>query len=421
MQLALEKVKAVVDGTLGADVIPVLQEAVGASVAGGGTPEVWRLVGAIAAAPPVSPLHQRLVRGVLLVARNLCVTDLGPLWELPFDTWLECDPVVYWQLVANACGAPPATGYSKVHRAVVALPVIPPEALHPLLVALSRVWGLAGAVPDALASGAATVVCRLQTTSTHQLAAPLVQVFTHESYSTWWLLHQQLESAVGLAHLLAARLVVTSDPPQDSHAITALLAWAVPLLEWAAQECQALPNPPALLHQWLVSTLDLLTGVADSETFRQFCSAYHTLRSLVAVLVSVDQHGHRSVLKERDNNALPLPTNTRVAGKVVFPHVKSLVVELMCSLVYESREAQEEVRTCGGLPAVLSCCVVDDHEPYLRERAIVLLRFLLTGNSENQAFVALLEAREAVDETALQEAGYTVEITDGKVGMKRRT
>merc|ERR1711981_348844 len=44
-----------------------------------------------------------------------------------------------------------------------------------------------------------------------------------------------------------------------------------------------------------------------------------------------------------------------------------------------------------GIRALLNCCKVDDYNPYIREHAIMALRFALEGNEENQAVVRGLE------------------------------
>lgn len=56
----------------------------------------------------------------------------------------------------------------------------------------------------------------------------------------------------------------------------------------------------------------------------------------------------------------------------------------------------------------------------IREYAILLIKGLLAENTENQEFVASLEAREAVSSDALHEAGYETSIIDGKVSLRRR-
>src|SRR5690349_14207574 len=63
--------------------------------------------------------------------------------------------------------------------------------------------------------------------------------------------------------------------------------------------------------------------------------------------------------------------------------------------------------------------------PYIKEHAVMCLKFLLEGNAENQALVSSLEAREVVPGPAGKEAlnnmGVQVGLDkDGKVKVVRR-
>ncbi|TCD71867.1 hypothetical protein EIP91_003210 [Steccherinum ochraceum] len=70
-----------------------------------------------------------------------------------------------------------------------------------------------------------------------------------------------------------------------------------------------------------------------------------------------------------------------------FSYLKRDLVRLLGVLTYQSRQVQDRIRGCGGIPVVLNLCVVDDRNPYLREHALFALRNLLDQNPENQAMV----------------------------------
>jgi ataxin-10 len=55
----------------------------------------------------------------------------------------------------------------------------------------------------------------------------------------------------------------------------------------------------------------------------------------------------------------------------------------------------------------------------IKERSILCVKYLLEGNTENQEFVAQLEAKKVVSDEAVREAGYETEIIDGKVALKK--
>lgn len=74
-------------------------------------------------------------------------------------------------------------------------------------------------------------------------------------------------------------------------------------------------------------------------------------------------------------------------------NLKKLCVLVLSSLVWKNKRLQDQVRSFGGITAILSCCAYDEHNPYIREHAIMCLRFLLEGNPENQDVVRGLQQR----------------------------
>lgn len=102
-----------------------------------------------------------------------------------------------------------------------------------------------------------------------------------------------------------------------------------------------------------------------------------------------------------------------------FPLIKGRIICLLGILSMGNKSVQDEIRERQGLELVLSNCVIDVHNPFIKERSIVCLRYLLNENPENQAFVAKLEAKSSVTEEALVGAGYETEIIDGKIALKK--
>ena len=102
-------------------------------------------------------------------------------------------------------------------------------------------------------------------------------------------------------------------------------------------------------------------------------------------------------------------------------NLKKLVVLVLSSLVWKSADVQSQIRKYGGVEMVLSCCNYDAHNPYIREHAIMCLRFLLENCPENQKIVEQLEARKVVPDEVLDKQGYETFIdTEGKVGLRRK-
>ncbi|KAI9818879.1 MAG: copper transport protein [Pycnora praestabilis] len=101
-------------------------------------------------------------------------------------------------------------------------------------------------------------------------------------------------------------------------------------------------------------------------------------------------------------------------------NLKKLVVLVLSSLVWKSKIVQDQVRQYGGVEMVLNCCSYDGHNPYIREHAIMCLRFLLENNKENQQIVGELEARQVVPNEVFDKRGYEPYVSDGRVGLRRK-
>ncbi|OBA23938.1 hypothetical protein METBIDRAFT_35102 [Metschnikowia bicuspidata var. bicuspidata NRRL YB-4993] len=89
-------------------------------------------------------------------------------------------------------------------------------------------------------------------------------------------------------------------------------------------------------------------------------------------------------------------------------------------MCHDSNAIKDEIRTLHGLELILSSCVIDEHNPYMKEHAILCLKFLLQDNAMNQEFVAQLEAKQVIDGSALSDAGYEITIADGNVKLKHK-
>ena len=72
-------------------------------------------------------------------------------------------------------------------------------------------------------------------------------------------------------------------------------------------------------------------------------------------------------------------------------NLKKLVILVLSSLVWKSPTVQSQVRQYGGVEMVLACCSYDGNNPYIREHAIMCLRFVLEGSPQNQEIAAKLQ------------------------------
>lgn len=135
-------------------------------------------------------------------------------------------------------------------------------------------------------------------------------------------------------------------------------------------------------------------------------------------------HGCVSTVVELLKECKKLPTFSKLNESKEpepqdFPMVKSSAISLLSLMVVKNEDAQDYVRDNGALGLVLECCVIDNNNPYIRERAIVCIKFLLEGNMKNQEFVASLEAKQVVNPEILEKAGFETEIVNGKISIKQ--
>lgn len=99
---------------------------------------------------------------------------------------------------------------------------------------------------------------------------------------------------------------------------------------------------------------------------------------------------------ENTGTASPPPLGTEDPADFEWRNLKKLIVLVLSSLVWKSPTVQNQIRQHGGVETILSCTQYDAHNPYIKEHAVMCLKFLLEGNRENQGLVEGLEAREVV-------------------------
>lgn len=76
-------------------------------------------------------------------------------------------------------------------------------------------------------------------------------------------------------------------------------------------------------------------------------------------------------------------------------NLKKLTVLVLSSLIWKNRTVQDQVRRYGGLEALVGCCRADEHNPYIREHAIMCLRFAVEGCEENSRVIKQMAASQA--------------------------
>ncbi|KAF8557778.1 hypothetical protein OG21DRAFT_1536824 [Imleria badia] len=106
------------------------------------------------------------------------------------------------------------------------------------------------------------------------------------------------------------------------------------------------------------------------------------------------------VFLPRINFGKPVPSpdaSHRIPGttdSTGFSYVKRDLVRLLGVLCHKNKRIQDSIRNCEGITVIMSMCVVDERNPYLREHAIFTLRNLLKDNEENQNVVNSIQPSE---------------------------
>jgi palmitoyltransferase len=123
--------------------------------------------------------------------------------------------------------------------------------------------------------------------------------------------------------------------------------------------------------------------------------------------------------------AAPLATAGTHAGHEEEPsdfpwkNLKKLTVLVLSSLTWKFPKVQDQVREHGGIQVMLNCTKHDDFNPYIREHAVMALRFLIEGNDANRQVVRDLEAQIERYEATIARASNANALAAAETGQDR--
>lgn len=247
-------------------------------------------------------------------------------------------------------------------------------------------------------------------------------------------------------YLRLLQLVITSSEDWDKFELTAIMSWCFKIFEKAATSTESyfrkgkdIESEASILHKKLLITLDMICSLCKYEHVQKFILHYEGVEKLISLLHVLQKHLFR-INFQKDNKKgsinREVKTTNELGDKITditllekrvdydnfkvrstnFPECKSLIIEILAMLTYQRKEVQDKMRDLHALEIILSNCVIDDNDPFIKERSIVCIRFLLEGNQLNQDFVVKLEAKKAVQDDVLSEAGFEVK-GDGSGGI----
>lgn len=271
-------------------------------------------------------------------------------------------------------------------------------------------------------------------------------LITHESFPNFFYALETRDYENFEEILEISTVIVSSKEAWDNFDLTNVMIWVYKIFDELigyidqyfqqpsnSRDAAEIEKHVEQCYNKLLSVLDIMSSLCKYEHIRKFMHFYKGLEKLIKLLGILEKNcvklnlvkssdGSEVIVGVKDNQGLDrvdLLQNKIKANN--FPHCKSLIIEIISYLVYGNKEVQDKVRELCGLEIILSNCIIDDSEPFIKERSIVCLRYLLTENKENQDFVAKLEAQKPVQDSALDEAGFELKIDDeGKVGLKKR-
>lgn len=271
-------------------------------------------------------------------------------------------------------------------------------------------------------------------------------IATNESFAQYFTTAEKTDTDRFLKVLKLMQLVVTSSENWNIRELTNIMTWCFPIFQNCAlntgeyfETKQENEQEAQLLHNKLIILLDILSTLVQFEHVQKYILSYNGLERLLTLLqVLQDNLVRINFHKSANGSVKNLKTTNSLGEKITdqkllnqrvdsgsyrikptnFPGCKSFLIEILTMLVYKNRIIQDKIRELHGLGLILSNCVIDDNDPFMRERSIVCIKFLLQDNKPNQDFVASLEAKKAVQDDVLSDAGYEVKISDsGNVGL----
>ncbi|KAK6197402.1 spinocerebellar ataxia type 10 protein domain-containing protein [Scheffersomyces amazonensis] len=258
----------------------------------------------------------------------------------------------------------------------------------------------------------------------HILYKLLIEIITHESF-TKWITSETIGEEGFIEWLKINQLLLTAESNWNNYQLTATLSWVIkafqtytPLTIETIEGMKTNQDNVNMIdgkhEQLIIIILDIISDLSKYHQAQKMLIHYNLLEPLVKLFRSIHQNFQAITLKSNTTS------DSRI--KSPFPDAKSIIIEIISYLAYENFEVQETIRQLHGLELVLSNCIIDDANPYIRERAIICLKYLLANNSENQKFVAALEAQgtNRANEEIIEKAGYELEFVDGKVQLKQK-
>ena len=378
---------------------------------------------------PQNEDHQlRVYRGILLVVRNLApsldveyfplvIQSFHRVWDLEVNEWVSKLRQVYWEILANF----QRNQYVEDINSLFSWSAV--EVASPVIHLLFRQFYTEDEdvtnenLLHLLRIKENNVLREVHRLYTHinfdevdhdskMLIHLLYDLVTHESFAKW--INQQSEE-IKIEWLELTAIVIQTKDDWNNFQLVGVLVWVESIFSEYSLKLDAESVHDEQLERILSNVLQIFSELAKFKaTVQYFEHSSNFLPQLMIVFKVIHENVKRVTMK------------SKVEEVVNYSHVKSYIIIILSYYCYKSFKNQELVRDLGGLALVLSNCVIDENNPFIKEQAILCVKYLLDQNPKNQQFVANLEAKKTVDDSVLQEVGYKVDIVDGKVNIHKQ-
>ncbi|EDK45503.1 conserved hypothetical protein [Lodderomyces elongisporus NRRL YB-4239] len=237
----------------------------------------------------------------------------------------------------------------------------------------------------------------------------LYDVITHESFGKW-VNTVQTSTEVRREWLELSSTILQTSDDWNNYQLVALLDWVVYIFCIVGGSLTKDNLNDSEIEYQILPALSILADLSKFNATVQFLT--NMQESFLPVLIKVFKLIHENVKQ--------LTIKSKIEEVVGYPHAKSYIITILSYMCYQSFPIQEQIRELGGLTLVLSNCVIDNNNPFIKEQAILCTKYLLDKNPSNQKIVAELEAKKVIDDDVLQEVGYKVDVIDGNVTINKK-
>ncbi|RLV95209.1 Copper transport protein 86 [Spathaspora sp. JA1] len=373
----------------------------------------------------------RLYRGLLLIIRNLApkltqddlfiqaITSYIQFNKLDIveSDWKTKTEVVYWQILANFPRNEIVTQVNDLFNQIQYDDMFRAPIIHFLFrqfftedievtnFKLQQVFKEGNYILEYIHKLYQTIDFNNPDHDCKMLIHLIYDVITHESFITW-IVHSE-----GLFKWLELTDTVIQTRDQwNIYELTALISWNMEVFLAQSKDLTSILQDFDL-EQILSVNLNILSELSKFEILKKLLVQYP---NFLPQLISTFHKIHNSI------KPITLKSNDKIESVTSYSGVKSSIIIILSHLCHESTDIQDQIRELGGLALVLSNCIIDNNNPFIKEHAIICLKYLLLDNPRNQQVVADLEAKQTVDDQVLQEVGYQVDIVDGEVKLKKK-